>query len=548
MLAKRAGLLLFAAACAALFWGLGSVPLLGADEPRYAQVAREMFARGDWVTPTLGGHTWFEKPALLYWMMMGAYRVFGVTEFAARAGAAVSGLLVMILVGALARRVEFEAGERLRGFGYTCALVIASTLGLLVFSRAASFDVLLTATVAAALTFFFLSENERDGLGRQRMLVGFYACVGLSLLAKGLVGAVLPGGVVLLYFLLRGRLPNLLRLGLLWGLPLCLLVAGVWYAPVMLKHGRLFADEFFIQHHFARYVSNKYNHPQPFYFYLPITLMLALPWTLFLLSGLRGVFETNWHAEDAESRMTVFALAWLLAPVLFFSLSGSKLPGYVLPALPGAALLAGRRVHKYLRGDGELLTMRLTGALALCVVCAGAVYFFRVGSKGGLLGPALPQWVAAVLLAPGLVFGLLAFAAPGRRAVCVHALAGAALLTIVLAASLALGRYADRESVAGLLRRAEAEGLGGVPVYQLHTVERSSEFYAAGRLVYNKDGEPLKFEGTADVAAAVRRAGGRGLVLVPVEYAGQLWEAGGLEPRSLGDNGRYALISIKPPE
>ena len=544
MLAKRAGLVLLAAACAVLFWGLGAVPLLGADEPRYAQVAREMFARGDWVTPTLGGRTWFEKPALLYWMMRGAYRVFGVTEFAARAGAAVSGLLVMVMVGALARRVEFEAGERLRGFGFAGTLVIVSTAGLLVFARAASFDVLLTATVTAALTFFFLSEHERDGMGRQRMLVGFYACLGLSLLAKGLVGVVLPGGVVLLYFVLRGRLPNPFRLGAVWGVPLCLLVAAVWYGPVVARHGRPFVEEFFVQHHFARYVSNRYIHPQPFYFYLPITLMLALPWTFFLLSGLRGVFEANWRAEDAESRLAVFALVWLLVPVVFFSLSGSKLPGYVLPAVPGAALLAARRVHRYLRGEGELLTMRLTGALALCVVGAGAFYFYRIGSKGGLLGPALPEWVAAVLLAPGLVFGLLALAAPRRRALCVHALAGAVFVTIVLAASLALGRYAERESVAGLLRRPDAEGFGGMPVYQLHTVERTSEFYAAGWLAYDEQGEARKFEGVHDVMRELRAAGGRGLVIVPVKHAGQLEQVEGAETKRLGDNGQYALVSV----
>ncbi|HEV2862905.1 MAG TPA: glycosyltransferase family 39 protein [Pyrinomonadaceae bacterium] len=545
MLAKRAGLVLFAAACVAVFWGLGSAPLLGADEPRYAQVAREMFARGDWVTPTLGGQTWFEKPALLYWLMMAAYGALGVTELAARVGAAVSGLVVMLLVGALARRVEFESGERLRGFGFAGSLVIASTLGLLVFARAASFDVLLTATVTAALTFFFLSEHERGGMGRQRMLVGFYACVGLSLLAKGLVGVVLPGGVVLLYFVLRGRLPNPLRLGALWGVPLCLLVAAVWYGPVMAKHGRVFVDEFFVQHHFARYVSNRYNHPQPFYFYLPITLLLTLPWTFFLLSGLRGVFETNWRSEDAESRLAVFALVWLLVPVVFFSVSGSKLPGYVLPAVPGAALLAARRVHKYLRGEGELLTMRLTGATALCVVGAGAFYFYRSGVKGGLLGPAVPEWAAALLLTPGLVCGLVAVATPRRRALCVNALAAAVLVTVVLAASVALGRYAERESVAGLLRRADAEGFGGVPVYQLHTVERTSEFYAAGRLAYDERGEPRKFEGMPDVMRELRAAGGRGLVLVPVKHAGQLEQVEGAETRVVGDNGQYALVGVK---
>jgi len=540
MLAKRAWLLLFAAACMALFYGLGEAPLVGADEPRYAQVAREMYARGDLVTPTLGGHEWFEKPALLYWMVAAGYALLGVSEAGARLGPALAGLVSVLLVWAVARRVEFEAGERLRGFGYVGGAVAASTAGLLVFARAANFDVLLTATVTAALAFFFLSENEREPAGRRRYLVGFYACVGLSLLAKGLVGALLPGGVVLLYFFLRGRLPGLGRLGVWWGVPLCLLVASVWYGPVIARHGSAFVDEFFVQHHFARYVSNKYHHPQPFYFYVPITLLLALPWTAFLLSGLRGVFEANWRAEDAESRLAVFAFAWLLVPVVFFSLSGSKLPGYVLPALPGAVLLAGRRVHRYLRGEGEQLTMRLTGALALALCAAGAFYLFK-GEGAAALSP----WRAAVVLAPALVSGLLALAAPQSRTRCVMATAFGALVTAVLIAAFALAPLAEKESVAGLLRRADAEGYAGQPVYQLHTIERSSEFYAAGRLAYDPRGEPLKFEGAGDIMHAVRAAGGRGLVLVPRRHAAQLESLEGLESKPLGDNGRLALVAVR---
>jgi len=539
MLAKRAWLLLFVAVCAAVFYGLGAAPLVGADEPRYAQVAREMYTRGDWVTPTLGGHDWFEKPALLYWMAAAGYWLFGETETGARLGAALAGLASMLLVWALARRVEFEAGERLRGFGFVGGAVAASSAGLLVFSRAANFDVLLTATVTAALACFFMSENERTPMGRQRFLVGFYAAVGLSLLAKGLAGAVLPGGVVLLYFFLRGRLPNLLRLGVWWGVPLCLLVAAIWYGPVIARHGRVFVDEFFVQHHFARYVSNKYHHPQPFYFYFPVMLMLALPWTAFLLSGLRGVFESNWRAEDAESRLSAFAFAWLLVPVVFFSLSGSKLPGYVLPALPGAALLAGRRVHKYLRGEGETLTMRLTGALALALCAAGGYFFYKSGGGRGV-----PEWAAALVLAPALVCGLLALVAPGRRMQCFMATAFGSLLTAVLIAALALAPLAERESVRGLLRRADSEGFAGRPVYQLHTIERSSEFYAAGRLAYDPQGEPWKFEGVRDLMQAVRAAGGRGLVLVPRRHADQLENVEGLEARHLGDNGQLALVGV----
>ncbi|MCA1635981.1 MAG: phospholipid carrier-dependent glycosyltransferase [Acidobacteria bacterium] len=129
ILAKRAWLVLLLVVAAVYFYGLGSAPLLGPDEPRYAQVAREMNARGDWVTPTLAGHTWFEKPALLYWLMMAGYQVFGVSEFAARLGSACAGVLTLLLIGWVGRRAELSAGEWMRPFGITCAVVMASSAG-----------------------------------------------------------------------------------------------------------------------------------------------------------------------------------------------------------------------------------------------------------------------------------------------------------------------------------------------------------------------------------------------------------------------------------
>lgn len=538
ILAKRAWVLLVVAACAVYFYGLGAVPFLGPDEPRYAQVAREMFARGDFVTPTLGGHTWFEKPALLYWLLMAAYGMFGVSEWAARLPLAAGGVLTALLVGWAGRRAERASHETMRGLGLVAAAVTVSTAGLMVFSRAATFDALLTATVTAALACFFVSELERDGFRRRVLLVCFYVFVGASLLAKGLVGVIIPALVVAGYFVLRGRWPPLLRLGLPWGALLCLLVAALWYGPVTARHGWEFVDEFFIQHHFARYTSNQYHHPQPFYFYVPIVLLLALPWTFFLLSGLMGLRDANPRAEEAGVRARVLAAAWLLAPVLFFSLSGSKLPGYVLPAIPGAALLAAERVLRYLRGVGEVLTMRLTGALALALCGGGLAYAYRS------LAP-FPVWEVVAIAGPAAVSGALALFAARRPALCVVTLVGATLLTLVMVAALAPGLgLAGHESVAHLLKKADEEGHGALPVFQLHTLERSAEFYAAGRLSYDAEGRPVKFEGAWQAAEATRAGGGRALVLVPLEFVEQLNAEPSVEKEFIGENGAFALILL----
>jgi 4-amino-4-deoxy-L-arabinose transferase-like glycosyltransferase len=545
LLAKRAWVVLFGAVCAAYFYGLGAVPLMGPDEPRYAQVAREMFARGDWVTPTLGGHTWFEKPALLYWLMEIAFWLFGVTEFAARFGSALSGVLTVLLAGWAARRAEYESGEGLRGLGVTCAAVVASTLGLLVFARASSFDTLLTTTVTGALACFYCSEVER-GAGRRTWLVGFYGFIGASLLAKGLVGVVIPGAVVVVYYMLRRRWPGLLKLGVPWGVLLALMVAAIWYGPVIARHGHAFVDEFFVQHHFARYVSNKYHHPQPFWFYLPVTLGLALPWTAFLFGGVAGAVGTNARAEDAASKLRVLALAWLVVPVLFFSASGSKLPGYVLPALPGAALLAGDGLHRYMRGVGGLAAMRLTGLLALLAFGAGvALLIFHRGEFGEVLRGLSPYYVAALLVPPGFA-GLAALLVPRRRALCAVSVVGATLLTVALVvASGVLGRVTRKETLGVTLAEASAQGFGELPVVNLHTVERTSEFYASGRLAYDANGEPLKLEGAGQVADFARSKGGAALVIVHRNDEHQLFEDPSLESKRVAFNGRHALVYVR---
>jgi len=336
-LAKRVCLLLFAAIIVFYFYGLGKLPLLGPDEPRYAQVAREMFLNRDLITPTLGGHTWFEKPALLYWMIVASFKVFGVSEWSARLGPAVCGLLTIVAVWCIGRATG-------GGFAFWAVVVNSSCLGLIVFSRAASFDVVITMTSTWALAFFLLHELPSTK-NKRLLLSGFYVFVGLSLLAKGLVGIVIPFGVVGLYYLLRRTWPQRsVWLSLTWGLPLALLVAATWYGPVIARNGWTFIDEFFVQHHFARFVSNKYHHPQPVYFYAVIILMLALPWTVHLIVALVKARKWQWRDADTLSIMRVFALAWLLLPIVFFSFSGSKLPGYILPTLPAVALLVADRL------------------------------------------------------------------------------------------------------------------------------------------------------------------------------------------------------------
>lgn len=558
-LAKRAWPLFFLAVIAFYFYGLGAVPFIGPDEPRYAQVAREMFMRSDFVTPTLGGHTWFEKPALLYWMASASYAAFGVSEWAARLAPACAGLLSILMMYWLGRRVEqaseTEADEATadsratdssdagrkdnvpRALGVWCAVALASSGGMIIFSRALSFDVIVTMTMTIALACFFVAELERDEKRRRWLLAAFYASMGASLLAKGLIGIVIPCGVVGAYFLLRRRWPaRSLWVSLLWGLPLAFIVAAIWYGPVIQRHGWQFVDEFFIQHHFARYVSNKYRHPGPFYYYIPTLLWMTIPWPAFLVSALINVRGWNWRGHDAVSRFRLFALAWLICPVAFFSISGSKLPGYILPALPGAALLIGEQLSRFARSEGRTFLIRLTGLLLLALAVAGLIYAHR---SGYLLMSCM--WL---VLAPLIVAALLSLALAHLRRLCLMLTAGAMLLSIALAVNCLSGVIARRESARELLQQAAARGYASAPVCGMYTIERTAEFYAGERVMRDADGEFLRFEGAMQVLEATQRHGGAILVFVPREAIPQLTEYSRITTEIIGHNEHTALVAV----
>jgi 4-amino-4-deoxy-L-arabinose transferase-like glycosyltransferase len=526
-LAKRLYIFLFVIISIFYFYGLGRLPLLGPDEPRYAQVAREMFLRGDLITPTLGGHTWFEKPALLYWLMMASFKIFGAGEWGSRFGSSVCGLLTIAAVWCVGRAVE-RPSEEARDFGFWTAVVMASSLGLVVFSRAASFDVVITMTTTWALAFFLLHELARKK--GSVFLAGFYICVGLSLLAKGLVGIVIPFGVVGFYFLLRRTWPaRHVWLSLIWGIPLAMAVSALWYGPVIARHGWSFVNEFFIQHHFARYVSNKYHHPQPIYFYPAIILMLALPWSVFLIDSLMKARAWTWRGGDSLSVVRVFSLAWLVFPIVFFSFSGSKLPGYILPALPAAAFLIAdgfnRSIAKW--------PLRATGVICLALAAGGFVYAWQSRH--------ISVECAAVIAAPLVVVAIVSFLCPNdarsRLRIC-----GATALLVLVVMACAAPPVAQRDSVRDLLQLADSRGYANAPVLAQRSDDRSAQFYAHDRVVYNADGEPVTFD---EVSVEQARAlGPRLVVFIPAEYANQFSGASNIE--ILGDNGRTAVLGWKP--
>ena len=560
-LAKRLWPLLFILIGASYLWGLGSIPFVGPDEPRYAEVAREMFARGDWVTPTLGGLPWFEKPSLLYWMMMASYRLFGVSEFAARLGPALCGLLTAVFVYWIGRAIEPttrvpDSAEQIQWHAIArwSALVYLSSLGTIVFSRGVNFDVVLTMTTTGALACFFIAESksresrgEACGLlsslaqlfnrGSQAIFLGgFYFFAGLSLLAKGLAGYVIIFGSVSLYYLIRRERPRRQFLvSFLWGIPLSLAIAAIWYGPMIARHGYVFIDQFIIQHHFERFTTNKYHHPEPIYFYPLVVLVLVLPWTISLVAGWFSTRGWNWRGALPIESARVLALAWLIVPIAFFSISQSKLPGYILPVLPACSLLIGERIACFCRERRGEKVIRSTGVLLIALAVGGAWYTSRTYHAHRI-------WIAIAALP--LLVGLIALALPKLRAPIFLLIGIAAIASSAMSLRFIAPTIAARESVRDMLRAADQRGYGGLPVVQLHTLERTAQYYAARRLTYGSDGEPVKFEGANQVLDAARRNGGQVLCLVPVKYLRQLIALPNARAEVVSDNGRVCLVVV----
>src|SRR5205814_3679264 len=235
-----------------------------------------------------------------------------------------------------------------------------------------------------------------------------------------------------------------------------------------------FLDQFFVQHHFQRFISQKFHHPQPFYFYLLVLPLLALPWTVFLISSLTGTRRWNWRGGSPRDRVRVFALAWIVAPLIFFSLSQSKLPAYILPTLPAVALLIGDRLTGSPPSAGHRHAAGITGALAVLIPIGGALYVTRE------MG--IAPFAAGISVLPSVLVGLVLLFRARPRANSFALIAVGTLVSCTLAIELAAPAVANHYTVRDLIEKANATGYGSVSVVQLHQIERTDEFDDAGRI------------------------------------------------------------------
>jgi 4-amino-4-deoxy-L-arabinose transferase-like glycosyltransferase len=302
---------------------LGRVGFLGPDEPRYASIGREMAHSGDWVTPRLDGSPWFEKPPLLYWMTGAGHKLRLSDEWAARLPLALASLAFLwFLHRTLAREFSFRVATAATG-------ILATSAGWVAYSFASITDLPMSAALGAAMLIGVFGPSAMPGSARKPGVQGIWAGVflGLAVLAKGFVPLVLIAPVLLV--------ARRMRLAMLAS---CVVIAAPWYLLCFVRNGPVFWNEFFWKHHVERFLHPTLDHPQPFWYYLPVLLAGLFPWT-----PLAGLFFRPRTYQDERIRFLVF---WLLFGLAFFSVAQNKLPGYVLPLLPVLAIVLAVALDK----------------------------------------------------------------------------------------------------------------------------------------------------------------------------------------------------------
>ena len=329
------GLAALAALCLILSgYRLGG-PGFWTDESIYAQTAREMASGGDWITPALCGKPYLIKPVLYHWLASVSFHLFGVNELAGRLPQALAGVFGVLVAALFAGRLF---GKRV---GFLAGAALAVSPGYAMGSRVAGMDVLLTAGITLSLGSFFLGYREPERRRFWWLVSG--AGAGIAALAKGPVGVAVPALVALVFLIRRREIRLAISRPALLGVTAGLLVASVWYLPVWGVNGERFTRVFWLENNLARISGPVSDHAGPITYYVPVFLLAFLPWSFpFVLIAVRSLARILRRAPGAADPEAQFLWSWFLAPFLFYSLIPTKLPGYLLPVFPAAAILIAR--------------------------------------------------------------------------------------------------------------------------------------------------------------------------------------------------------------
>jgi len=430
----------------AFLWNLGSTGLVDETEPLFAEAARQMTVTGDWITPYFNGETRFDKPPLVYWLMAIGYKLIGVNEWAVRLPSALAAIALMVLsfytlryFGVSRPAAVFPVGDSGKqnltkvanlqrqlwlaaGMG---SAMIALNPQTIVWARTGVSDMLLSGCMGTALLAFFLgyAQKERElkeakqqnsspsphlSIPSSSWYLAFYFLIALAILAKGPVGIVLPGIIIGAFLLYLGKLREVLgEMGIIRGILLILAVTLPWYGLVIAANGKAYIDSFFGYHNFQRFTDVVNGHSAPWYFYFLVVLAGFIPWSVYLpiaIARLRFWQREKWCSSPRSTHLGLFALFWFAGIFSFFTIAITKLPSYVLPLLPAAAimvaLLWSEEITSETKGQTRSLPLLLSGVFnfLLLLALAGVIL-----SSPDIIGydPAVPN-LSEILQQSGL--------------------------------------------------------------------------------------------------------------------------------------------------
>ncbi len=518
--------------------------LVRPDEGRYAEIPREMVASGDWLTPRLNDLKYFEKPALQYWATAAAFETFGQTEWTARLWPALTGFLGVLLA--------VFTGSRLFGRkeGGLAGAALASSVLYAAIAHIVTLDMGLTFFMELALCGFLLANRTGATPGEsRRWMWATWAGLALAVLSKGLVAPVLAGAVLVIYSLVNRDFSPWRRLHILTGLPLFLVIAAPWFIAVSLANPEFF-DFFFIQEHFQRFLTKGHNRYQPWWYFIPILALGILPWATMLPQALVGAWRPQPEAGFNPRR---FLLVWSLFIFFFFSISGSKLPSYILPIFPALALLLGDWL-------GQAKRLTLIRHFAFLTVLSGAALLASPLVKMAA-NPEQPLtlmanyalWLAA---SAAIWFGgtaaALALAWRGRLTPALY-LAAFSAFFVGQGALLGHESLATSNSAASLAQQLRPQLTPGVPFYSVSTYEQTLPFYIqrsvtlvafADELSFGIKQEPGKFIPTVQEFEVRWRADKDAFAIMGPETYAQLQKSG--LPMDIAARDYRRLVVRKP--
>ena len=477
----RLGLLILLAVVGVLWFGFLEIRgLYFPDEGRYAEIPREMLASGDWVTPHLNGVPYFEKPPLQYWATAAVFAVAGADEWTTRLWPATAALLTVIAVLFTARRL-FSARA-----GWMAAGVMGSCWGYFLGSQFVTLDMTLTAFMTGALCAFVVAQDARsDARARRRLMLLAWALCALGVLTKGVVGIALPLLALALYILLARDLALLRRLHVAAGLAVFLAIAAPWFVLAEL-HNPGFADFFFVREHLMRYMQPVHHRAGPWWYFVPVAIAFLMPW-------LPSMIAAMWHERRrpvlAASSFDAQRFAWCSATAIlvFFSLSSSKLPAYIMPAVGavalGAAVPLARRFHATLLHAARTL---IVAGFIIGAAVVPAEHLVKVAMVRADLITGTPWVIVAVVLLVGGGLAALRLQKRGLRLRALAVIAMASLAACQSAAMLAahVDEYFSSERLIERLTDDESHRAfrPDLPFYSVDTFDHTVPFYL-GRTV-----------------------------------------------------------------